>query len=131
MDGGTRNTVIVFSFILMLTFSLPCFISLASANTTFVGRYRITSYSFEPASSTEYILTRTSGGSVQTYYGIYTNTSLDILSDMEFSGRRDGYSGSVKWEDMEYYYDADGRPILHRGKTTIKLNGEIESYSDR
>lgn len=118
-------------FLVMLSFSLLCFISLVSASTTFVGKYRITSYSFEPPSSTEYILTRTSGGSVQTHYGIFTNTSLDILSDMEFSGRRDGYSGSVKWEDMEWYYDANGKPILHRGKTTIKLNGEIESYSDR
>jgi hypothetical protein len=118
-------------FLVMLGFSLLCFIPFVSANTIFVGIYRATSYSFEPPSSTEYTVTRTSGGSIQTYYGIFTNTSLDVFSDMELTGSFKGYSSSWKIEDKENYYDANERLILGTAKLVTKLNGKVESWADR
>jgi len=83
-------------------------------NATLVGTYCMTSYAFEPPSSADYTMARTSGGSLQTYYGIYASTSLDIISDMELSGNFEGDFGSWESKDVKLYYDDNemGRLVL-------------------
>jgi len=120
----------VTSTLIVMILTLPCFMSFVSAGTTFLGRYEVTVYSFEPPSSAEYTQTHTSGGSVQTHYGIYTNTSLYISSDIEFTGSFEGYSESWKYEDRKQYCDANKRPILYTVKIVAKkLNENVESWS--
>lgn len=117
--------------LIMLIYPLFCLTLSVSASTTFVGTYHLTSYSFEPPSSTNYILNRTSGGNIQTYYGNYTNTTLETTSDWELTGSYRGYSASWKFEDCQDYYDAEGRLILQTDTAIIKLNGNVESWVTR
>jgi len=98
-------------------------------NATLVGTYCTTSYVFEPPSSADYTMTRTSGGSLQTHYGIYSYTSLDIISDMELSGNFEGSYGSWESKDVKLYYDDNDKLILQTGKNVLRLDGEVRSYS--
>jgi len=114
-----------------LAFLLFCFMSFVSANTTFVGTYSLTAYVLDLPSSIDYASTRTNGGNIQTYYGIYTNTSLWMKSDMEFTGTYEGSPASMRWEDWEEYYDAYERLVLHTVRSELKVDGYVESWSGR
>jgi hypothetical protein len=98
----------------MISSLSPCahFTVLAKPIQTFLGKYIETDYMFEPPSSTQYLINLTDGGTIQTYYGTFTNTSLEMTSDHQFFGKYKGISFTGKTQDETIYFDETGRRIL-------------------
>ena len=97
-------------------------------NSILWGKYRETDYVLEPPSSVEYIERHANGGTVQTYYGTYMNTSVSFFSDEEFTGKFEGYSLSNKAQNQVAYFDMYKTPISWEQRTVISLNDHIRSY---
>ena len=92
-----------------------------NTNQTFVGKYLETDYMFEQPSSTQYLISRTNGGTVQTHYGTFTNTTMELTSDHLFVGKYEGYSMSAKHQNEVRYYDENKRCILVESSLTVQL----------
>lgn len=112
----------------------------ANPNQTFLGKYLETDYTFfEQPSSTQYLITTTNGGTVQTNYGTFTNTTVELVSDYMFVGKYEGYSMSSKHQAVASYYDVNEKCILVEHSLTLQsegksrtslLRGEFGKYTD-
>ena len=103
-------------------------ISISDSNRTFWGKYRETDYLLKPSSSVEYLESRANGGTVQTYYGTYINTSVCFFSDKEFRGTYEGYSLINQEQNQAAHLDMKGYLLLSESKSVVSLNGKIYSH---
>jgi hypothetical protein len=113
--------------VVLLSVSFSSFMAEASNSTLFYGVYRATAYNLNQPSTDDYSMTVMLGGTVQTYYGVFANTTLERRSDVEFTGIMGDYSASIKLLDAETHYDEQERMVSDFYHSVITLDDQVQS----
>jgi hypothetical protein len=101
----------------------------ASQISGFYGEYKGTAYYIGQPCSDNYIQSYLDGGTIQTYYGVFNDTSLQQSSDEQFSGSVNGVKEEVQLLGTQLYYDSQNVPISMSLRQITTIGNQIQSQS--